>query len=91
MTRVLVVRSGGFAGLTYRGEVDTDALPSEAAARWHLALGELSVLAAAPPGPGPAADTFRWHVEFDETIVVVGEHALPDDVRGLLEETVRPE
>jgi hypothetical protein len=89
VTRVLVTRTGGFAGLRRTGEVETDDLPTDLAARWHQAMGELAALAVgAPQEPGPGADRFSWLVQFEQTSVVVGEARLSDDVRTLLEQAV---
>jgi len=61
--RVVLERSGGFAGRTIRRGLDTDDLP--AAAADHLR----TLVAALPAAPGPAqalgADRFAYTVEVD--------------------------
>jgi hypothetical protein len=86
---VEVMRSGGFAGLTLRGQVDLDQLAGPDRAAWDAALSEgLARL----PAHEPAPDRFVYRVSRPATglDVTVGEHELADDVRALLDRTVQP-
>lgn len=86
---VRVTRSGGFAGLTLRGEVDLDQLDSLDRTAWQTALQSgLADLAAHRPAP----DSFVYRVCNEQTglDVTVGEHELPDDLRALLAQALQP-
>jgi hypothetical protein len=86
---VEVMRSGGFAGLTLRGQVDLDQLAGPDREAWDVALNEgLSGLTAHVPAP----DRYVYRVSRPATglDVTVGEHELPDDVRILLDRAVLP-
>ena len=86
---VEVTRSGGFAGLTLRGEVDLDRLDGPDRSAWESALRDgLPGLAAHEPAP----DRFVYRVSSAASglDVTVGEHELPDDLRTLLERAVLP-
>jgi emfourin len=87
--RVEVTRSGGFAGLTVRGEVDLERLEEPERSVWEWALRDgLPGLAAHEPAP----DRFVYRVSSAASglDVTVGEHELPEDLRTLLERAVRP-
>jgi hypothetical protein len=86
---VQVTRSGGFAGLTLRGEVDLDRLDGPERTTWQSALLDgLPQLAAHQPAP----DRFVYRVLSEQTglDLTVGDHELPDDLRTLLDSAVRP-
>ena len=86
---VRVTRSGGFAGLTLSGEVDLDQLAGPDLATWQTALRQgFTPLA----GHQPAPDRFVYRVHSEQTglDVTVGDHELPDDLRSLLDQAVRP-
>jgi hypothetical protein len=85
--RISVERSGGVAGLTLAASVEADALPAplaDTAAR--LDWGALS----APTAPGrPDAFSYRFDVEHpggERSQVVLGDSAVPEEVRPLLDE-----
>jgi hypothetical protein len=86
---VQVTRSGGFAGLTLRGEVDLDQLDGLERTTWQSALLDgLPQLAAHQPAP----DRFVYRVLSEQAglDLTVGDHELPDDLRTLLDSAVRP-
>jgi hypothetical protein len=86
---VEVMRSGGFAGLTLRGQVDLDQLAGPDRAAWDVALDQgLSGLA--PHEPAPDRYVYRVSRPATGLDVTVGEHELSDDVRLLLERAVLP-
>jgi hypothetical protein len=86
---VQVTRSGGFAGLTLRGDVDLDQLPEPDRAAWDAAFNEtLTEL----PGHEPVPDRYVYRVARPAVgfEVTVGEQELPDAVRALLDRAVLP-
>jgi hypothetical protein len=86
---VQVTRSGGFAGVTWHGQVDLAELPGPDRDAWVAALQELlSELSVHEPAP----DRYVYRVRRPGTglDVTVGEHELPDDVRALLDRAVVP-
>jgi hypothetical protein len=96
MTRLELVRSGGFAGLSLRAQVDTSAA-DEPEARWYddaLAGVDVSALAGAEsPGSGsPGADRFvyRLAVERDghRHELTFGEQAVPEPLRPVVDRLV---
>lgn len=89
---VQVTRSGGFAGLTLRGEVDVDRLDEPDRAAWESAL-QVSLGGQAEEADRPGgADRFVYRVCRPATglDVTLGEHELPDAVRALLDRTLLP-
>jgi hypothetical protein len=62
-------------------------LPDEQAGRWY-ALLESGRLTELDPGP-PMPDRFVYRVIGPGLEVTAAEHQLPDDVRGLFDETFR--
>jgi hypothetical protein len=84
---VEVTRSGGFAGLTLRGQVDLDQLADPDRAAWDAAL-EDRLVGLAPHEPAPDSYVYRIARPAVGFEVTVGEHELPDDVRALLDRTV---
>jgi hypothetical protein len=89
---VEVSRSGGFAGLTLRGQVDLDQLAGPDRVAWDVALNEGLATSPASPAHEPAPDRFVYRVSRPATglDVTVGEHELADDVRALLDRAVLP-
>lgn len=77
MARVVVTRSGGFAGLVRTGELDLD---DATAARWQQAL------AAVGPGGSPRPDAFVYEVSVGESTAVVDEPSMPEDLRRMVSE-----
>jgi Thermolysin metallopeptidase, alpha-helical domain/Thermolysin metallopeptidase, catalytic domain len=86
--RVVVRRSGGFAGLRVEREIDVRALASPERDAWLslLASPVLGELQAAEPQP----DRYVYQVTGPDGIdVTAGEQQLPADVRDLIERTLR--
>jgi hypothetical protein len=86
---VVVTRSGGFAGMTLRGQVNLDHLDEADLTTWRAALRDgFAQLSAHEPSP----DRFVYRVR-NATAgvdVTVGDHELPDDLRSLLDAAIRP-
>ncbi|MFD7033827.1 protealysin inhibitor emfourin [Streptomyces sp. NPDC059917] len=80
--RILVVRTGGFAGIERRVEIDTSGLPDEA--QWQA----LARLALRPGPPGPAADRIRdgfsYRITVDDRTVSCHDPNLSDAQRQLI-------
>lgn len=87
-------RSGGFAGLTLRTVVDTDALPPDEAERLRKLVARAGFfdLPGALPG-GEGADRFQYVVTAEDGerrhTVRTGEAEAPDALRELLDELTR--
>ncbi|MBX7546974.1 protealysin inhibitor emfourin [Streptomyces sp. NPDC004232] len=79
--RIQIRRTGGFAGIERRAEVDTSARPD--AAEWQ-ALAE-RVLASGPGAP-PAGvpDGFRYEITVDGRTVYAADPRLTEDQRELV-------
>lgn len=75
--RVVVMRSGGFAGLTQRSEVDGD---SPALARLVRAARTSAL-----PRSRPMPDAYVYEVELDGERYELGETELPPEWRQLIE------
>lgn len=77
-----VVRTGGFAGIERRAEVDTSGRPDEA--EWR-ALAR-SALRAVPPGAGggPVRDGFSYRITVDGSTLCCREPDLSDAQRELV-------
>jgi emfourin len=96
MTRVELVRSGGFAGLSLRAEVDTAAVDDPDAAWVDEALAGVDVDALAagvttPGGPGaPDRFTYRLAVDRDgrRSELTFGERAVPEPLRPVVDRLV---
>ncbi|MFB7505814.1 protealysin inhibitor emfourin [Streptomyces broussonetiae] len=84
--RIQVRRTGGFAGIERRAEVDTSARPD--APEWQ-ALAE-RVLASAP-GTMPAGvpDGFRYEITVDGRTVYAADPRLTDDQRELISRVLK--
>lgn len=84
--RIHVSRTGGFAGLSRRSEIDTagqeDATAWESLARSALAEG-----AGAPPAGVP--DGFRYEITVDGRTVHCADPHLTDDQRTLVSRVLR--
>ncbi|MFJ7203150.1 protealysin inhibitor emfourin [Streptomyces sp. NPDC098789] len=80
--RILVVRTGGFAGIERRVEIDTSGLPDEA--QWQA----LAQLALRPGPPGTAADRIRdgfsYRITVDGRTVSCHDPNLSDAQRQLI-------
>jgi hypothetical protein len=84
---VVVVRTGGFAGLRLERELPLADLPDEQARRWYDLLDSGRLLELSPAQPAP--DRFVYRVIGPGLEVTAAEQQLPDDVRGLFDETLR--
>lgn len=82
-----VSRSGGVAGLTRRGVVDTDGR-DDAEAWVALASAALPVPTTAPD-PAGMRDGFTWSIRMDAEHTVLGDGALTGPLRELAERTLR--
>ncbi|MEV6583421.1 protealysin inhibitor emfourin [Streptomyces sp. NPDC051582] len=80
--RILVVRTGGFAGIERRAEVDTSGRPDEA--EWQ-ALARLA-LRPVPPAPGSdrIRDGFSYRITVDDRTVSCREPNLSEAQRKLI-------
>ena len=87
--RLHLERTGGFAGMRVDRHIDLDALDPEDAAAWRALLSSrlLSELPEEPPKP----DRYVYRLTHQRAGLdaVVAEQQLPDDVRALLERTLR--
>ncbi len=84
MTRVVLRRSGGFAGITK--SADTDELPPEVAAE----IAKLAENVRLEPNPGPILpDSFIYDLQVADQHVRVSEHAVPAPLRPLLDRLKR--
>ncbi|MDQ1620616.1 MAG: hypothetical protein QOE19_3185 [Actinomycetota bacterium] len=96
MTRIELVRSGGFAGMSLRSAVDTSS-PDDPDAAWFaqaledLDPGALDGLAASPPGAG-GPDRFRYDLAVDRDgrrhEVSFAETELPEALRPVVDRLV---
>lgn len=82
--KLAIKRTGGIAGLTMAGQLDTGELPPDAADAAERALRELA--GHAPAGP-PPPDGFRYEIApldggDDLEPIVIDERDLPDALRG---------
>ena len=84
--RIAVSRSGGFAGLVRRAEVDTDAVPDAAA--WIALAERAAPLPAAPAAPGRARDAFTWTIELGDQRAVLPDRWVTGPLRDLAERTL---
>ena len=80
--RIEVSRSGGFAGLVRRAELDTDG--REDAEDW-LSLAERARPLLAAPAPSRARDAFVWTIQVDDDRAVVPDGSLTGPLRDLAE------
>jgi hypothetical protein len=85
--RVHVRRSGGFAGLTLEGELDTAMLEPTERASTEGALAELQTTSDRPPPSGPDRYQYDLTISTDDGAtrrVTLHEPDVPDDLRDLL-------
>lgn len=81
--RVIVVRSGGFAGLERRGEADTIGDP---VLRDLVSKADLTAL---PAKPTPVPDQFGYEITIGDTTVEAGESQLTGPLRALVHHVLR--
>ncbi|MFD0270999.1 protealysin inhibitor emfourin [Streptomyces sp. NPDC127106] len=80
--RIQVVRTGGFAGIERRAEVDTSGLPDEE--EWQ-GLAQLALRpAAASPGADRVRDGFSYRITVDGRTVTCQEPDLSEAQRQLI-------
>ncbi|MFF0742423.1 protealysin inhibitor emfourin [Streptomyces sp. NPDC004111] len=86
--RIQVVRSGGFAGIERRAEVDTSARPD--APVWHaLAAEALAAGRSARVPPGGIADGFSYEITVDGRTVHCAEPHLTEPQRELISRVLK--
>ncbi|MET9804812.1 protealysin inhibitor emfourin [Streptomyces sp. NPDC006368] len=84
--RIRVTRTGGFAGIERRAEVDTSGRPD--AAEWHdLASAALATAGATPPAGVP--DGFRYTITVDGRTVHCADPRLTEAQRELISRVLR--
>ncbi|MGD3106443.1 protealysin inhibitor emfourin [Streptomyces sp. YGL11-2] len=79
--RIHIRRTGGFAGIERRAEVDTDGRPD--AADWQ-ALAHRAVADAHPVPPPGVPDGFRYEITVDGKTVHCADPHLTEDQRQLI-------
>ena len=85
--RIEVSRSGGVAGMTRRGVVDTDTCADPAG--WAALVAAAQPVAAPPPAPSPVRDGFTWTVVVGEQRAQLGDTELTGPLRDLAERALR--
>lgn len=78
--RISVTRSGGFAGITRRAEVDTEGRPD--ADDWHRMVDQADLT---DRGPGGRPDRYVYRIEVDGRTAQVGEADLDEPTRALVD------
>jgi hypothetical protein len=86
---VVVTRSGGFAGMTLRGQVNLDRLDDPDRMIWQSALSE-GLTQVTPHEPTPDRFVYRVRSAQAGLDITVGDHELPDHLRSLLDSAVHP-
>ena len=81
--KVIVVRSGGFAGIERRGEGDTTSDPVLRSLVGQIDLTEL------PTRPSPVPDQFVYEITIGDTTAEVGESRLTGPLRALVHHVIR--
>ena len=86
--RITVSRSGGFAGMTRRGQVDVDAATDPA--WWRSAAAGAVPLPDPEDGAGPGAvrDGFTWTIELGDQRAVLPDSAVRGPLREIAERTL---
>ncbi|MEU9134922.1 protealysin inhibitor emfourin [Streptomyces sp. NPDC048404] len=79
--RIEVRRTGGFAGIERRAEVDTAARPD--AREWH-ALAERAVATGRDTPPAGVPDGFHYEITVDGRTVHAADPGLTEDQRELI-------
>lgn len=84
--KISVTRSGGFAGITRRAEVDTDGRPD--ADDWHRMVARAGLDDPADltdRGPAGRPDRYVYRIEVDGRTAQVGEADLDEPTRALVD------
>ncbi|MET7828231.1 protealysin inhibitor emfourin [Streptomyces sp. NPDC005386] len=84
--RISVRRTGGFAGIERRAEVDTSGRPD--AADWH-ALAERTLTAGRDTPPPGVPDGFGYRITVDGTTVHAADPSLTEDQRELISRVLK--
>ncbi|MEU4082805.1 protealysin inhibitor emfourin [Streptomyces aureus] len=84
--RIEVRRTGGFAGIERRAEVDTSARPD--AAEWH-ALAERVLATEGDTHPAGVPDGFHYEITVDGTTVRAADPHLTDAQRELVSRVLK--
>ncbi|MDT0393777.1 MULTISPECIES: protealysin inhibitor emfourin [Streptomyces] len=84
--RIEVSRTGGFAGIERRAEVDTTGRPD--AAEWHT-LAERSLAAGRGTPPPGVPDGFAYRITVDGRSVHCADPHLTDDQRTLIRRVLK--
>uniref|UniRef100_A0AAU3HY80 Metalloprotease n=1 Tax=Streptomyces sp. NBC_01393 TaxID=2903851 RepID=A0AAU3HY80_9ACTN len=84
--RIEVRRTGGFAGIERRAEVDTAARPD--AREWH-ALAERALAAGRATPPAGVPDGFHYEITVDGRTVHAADPGLTEDQRELISRVLK--
>jgi len=84
--RIEVRRTGGFAGIERRAEVDTAARPD--APEWH-ALAERALAAGRDTPPAGVPDGFHYEITVDGRTVHAADPGLTEDQRELISRVLK--
>ncbi|MEV7525801.1 protealysin inhibitor emfourin [Streptomyces sp. NPDC091371] len=84
--RIRVIKSGGFAGITYKAELETSGRP-DAAELERLATEVLAQSGTGPPAGVP--DGFRYSVTVDDRTVEFADPDISDAQEELVERVLR--
>ncbi|MGC4980593.1 protealysin inhibitor emfourin [Streptomyces sp. DT193] len=84
--RIEVRRTGGFAGIERRAEVDTAARPD--AREWH-ALAERALAAGRTTPPAGVPDGFHYEITVDGRTVHAADPGLTEDQRELISRVLK--
>ncbi|WP_328555642.1 protealysin inhibitor emfourin [Streptomyces sp. NBC_00358] len=84
--RIEVRRTGGFAGIERRAEVDTSARPD--APEWH-ALAERALAAGRGSPPVGVPDGFGYRITVDGRTVYAADPRLTEDQRELISRVLK--
>ncbi|MET7984262.1 MULTISPECIES: protealysin inhibitor emfourin [unclassified Streptomyces] len=84
--RIEVRRTGGFAGIERRAEVDTSARPD--APEWH-ALAEGALAAGRDTPPAGVPDGFHYEITVDGRTVHTADPRLTEDQRELISRVLK--
>ena len=84
--RIQVSRTGGFAGIERRAEVDTSGRPDAHA--WH-ALAERAVTAGRGAPPAGVPDGFSYEITVDGTTVYAADPWLTEEQRELISRVLK--
>ncbi|MCX4645540.1 protealysin inhibitor emfourin [Streptomyces sp. NPDC056121] len=84
--RIQVIRTGGFAGIERRAEVDTSGRAD--AHEWH-ALAERALAAGRGTPPVGVPDGFSYTITVDGKTVYCADPRLTDEQRGLISRVLK--